>query len=825
MPRQTHRSPSDLRLRRAHVPPGPLALLGLGMAVGAAGAALAQETAESGPVLQEITVTATRRAESLSKVPISITALSQDSIDVRGIKDIQDVARFTPGINVDNTGTNNISIRGISSSGGAGTTGIYIDDTPIQMRALAFNPDETLPKSFDIERVEVLRGPQGTLFGAGSEGGTVRYITAQPNVHQSSLYARSELAYTQNADPSYEAGVAVGGPIIDGKLGARISVWYRRDGGWIDRADLTGLSPTEKFANYADNSLIRLAGLWQPNENWSVTPSIYYQKQQRHDQNFWWPALSDPGSGRFVNGNPEQRNVPDTFYLPALKIQGDLGFASLISNTSYYHRENTDGYSGTMYNLGFYQTFNPALPPLSDLNAPYIHLPAGAQSYRSPASVDNFQQNITEEVRLQSNDPNARVVWTTGVFLSWNRQRYLEQIHDPMLATLSQAYFGLPIGQVYTDLGPLAGGNPVPYDLRFPDDSYFLLTNSKDQQQAVFGEASASLFGGLKLTLGARYSWTKFSFDTLTGGPQLFAATTPGGGANKETKFTPRASLQWQINDANQVYATYAKGFRPGGANNPLPPQACGQDFTNFGIKASPTQFSSDTVDSYELGAKNTIASRFRIASSIYYIKWNNIQQTVVPPICAISFIDNLGQAVAWGGDIQADWAVTDSFTAELSAGYTDSRYTKDSKFPSQNLSVTKVIVHNGDAIVGQSGSPNAPFTTSVGLEYHFDLLGHKHFIRGDYEYQAHSKWSSPRQDPLTSQYNAAYFTLPSTSFASVRAGTYLDDWTVSFFVDNLANTHTVTGYSWDISAGSTAAKYFTFRPRTFGFTAVLSRK
>ena len=145
------------------------------------GRAAAEEA--SGP-LQEIVVTATRHEESLSKVPISVTALTQEAMDVRGIKDFQDVVRFTPGVNIDNSGTNNISIRGIASTGGAGTTGIYIDDTPIQIRALAFNPDEALPKTFDIDRVEVLRGPQGTLFGAGSEGGTVRYITTQPSLTQ-----------------------------------------------------------------------------------------------------------------------------------------------------------------------------------------------------------------------------------------------------------------------------------------------------------------------------------------------------------------------------------------------------------------------------------------------------------------------------------------------------------------------------------------------------------------------------------------------------------------------------------------------------------------
>ena len=159
-------------------------------------AAAAGSAEEAGP-LQEIVVTATRHEEGLSKVPISVTALTQEAMDVRGIKDILDVARFTPGINIDNTGTNNIAIRGIASTGGAGTTGIYLDDTPIQMRALAFNPDEALPQSFDLDRVEVLRGPQGTLFGAGSEGGTVRYITTQPSLTQTSIYSRDEVSYTE----------------------------------------------------------------------------------------------------------------------------------------------------------------------------------------------------------------------------------------------------------------------------------------------------------------------------------------------------------------------------------------------------------------------------------------------------------------------------------------------------------------------------------------------------------------------------------------------------------------------------------------------------
>src|SRR4029077_2168992 len=155
-------------------------------------------------MLQEVVVTATRREEELSKVPISVTALTQEAIDRRGIKDINDIVRFTPGVTIDNSGTNAISIRGISSSAGAGTTGIYIDDTPIQMRSVGFNPDDTLPKTFDLQRVEVLRGPQGTLFGAGAEGGAVRYILTQPSLTTTDAYVRSEVSYPQYGQPSGE---------------------------------------------------------------------------------------------------------------------------------------------------------------------------------------------------------------------------------------------------------------------------------------------------------------------------------------------------------------------------------------------------------------------------------------------------------------------------------------------------------------------------------------------------------------------------------------------------------------------------------------------
>jgi iron complex outermembrane recepter protein len=818
----------------------PLALIIVIAGAGAAGRAAAQTPppleSAAAPSLQEIVVTATRHEQNLSNVPLSVTAITQEGMDLRGIKDFQDVARFTPGVNIDTSGTNNIAIRGISSSGGAGTTGIYLDDTPIQMRALAFNPDEALPKSFDIDRIEVLRGPQGTLFGAGSEGGTVRYITTQPSLSKTSVYSRDEVSYTQGGAPSYEAGIAAGGPLIDGTLGARATVWYRDDGGYIDRINPVTHALEEKNTNYDRTVLVRLAAIWAASERWSVTPSVYYQDRYRNDDESYWPIYSDPSSDRYVSANPTQRDAPDTFWLPALKLEGDFGSFHLISNTSYYHRRDTTGYDGTLYNLGFYQAqpqlSNPlALPVFPEsaflpgvafplLDGTGIHLPASVSNYRAPASVQNGQQNFTQEIRLQSSDPNARLIWTTGAFYGSNRQSYLEQIYDPLLNQLSLALTGQPFGAFFTN--DLTGA-PVPYDPRFPNDSYFLQTNAKDEQLALFGEGTYSLTETLKATVGVRFSKTKFSFNTLTGGPQLFLPPQTNSGNKSEKSFTPKVSLGYQADPSDLYYFTYAKGFRPGGANNPVPQAACGADFANFGISQAPATYSSDSVDSYEVGAKNNFNNRVKIASSIYYIKWNNIQQTVIPPICQISFIANLGQAVAKGADVQAEFAVTGGFTMELSAGYTDSRYTKNSRLtPTESMP----IVSSGDAIVGQSseqsGQPGAPFTASLGLEYKFSAFEHESYVRLDYQYDSRAKWLPAVQDTSTLQFDPANFTVSATNFASVRSGVEFGAWSVAGFIENLTDTHALTAYNYTIDPGtgnSRLLRDFSFRPRTIGFT------
>jgi outer membrane receptor protein involved in Fe transport len=805
--------------------------------------ATTDEPAASGIALEEITVTATRREESISRVPISITAISQEMLEQKGIKDFADVARYTPGVAFDTSQTNQISIRGISSSGGSGTTGIYIDDVPIQVRALGFNSDDALVKLFDLDRVEVLRGPQGTLFGAGSEGGTVRYITTQPSLTKSSINAKVETSYTEGGSASYETGVAGGTPIIDGVFGVRFSAWFRHDGGWIDRVDPTTLDVVDKNANSAGTSALRLAGLWKPNDALSISPSIVYQNQQRNDVTIYWPEYSDPSADRYVSANPTARPEPDVFYLPALNIQADMGPVKLISTTSYFHRDEISGYDGTLYNLGYYQSQIPlygnaagvAAFPLLDGSG--VHLPAGLTDYRAPASVTNTQRNFTQEFRLQSTDPTARVSWTAGVFYSLDRQFSLEEIHDPMADTLFNQLFGMPIATFFgTPLNP-DGSSVLPMG-----DSYFNQLLSHDRQIAGFGELNFSLTDTLKLTAGARVSKTSYNVESLSGGPQN-SGPRPGTQQSSETPVTPKAGIEWQVDPNNLYYFTYAKGFRSGGGNPSIPYDptfqnttvGCTQDFLNYGIKQAPATYKSDSVKSFEVGAKNNIENRVRLASSIYYIQWNDIQSNVVPPICQIQWTDNLGNAVSKGFDLQADVQLTTALSVESSFGYTDARYTKNS-YPTGAVITPqlKPIVEAGDAVAGPNGIGTGysipPYSATVGVQYKFQAFSHESFVRGDYEYLAGDKWLHASQDIRTSSYDQTGLPTPRQAFASLRAGSNFGDWGFNVFVDNLTDSHTMLNYNHQTNTflngiapgtllASPAYRYITYRPRTFGLS------
>jgi iron complex outermembrane receptor protein len=805
----------------------------------------AEPTAAGG--LEEIVVTATRREESINRVPISVTAFSQDMIDQKGIKDFQDIVRFTPGVTIDTSGTNAISIRGISSSGGAGTTGIYIDDTPIQMRALGFNPDDTLPKTFDLDRVEVLRGPQGTLFGAGSEGGTVRYIMTQPSVTKESTYLRSEVSFTRYGEPSYETGIAHGGPIIDDVLGFRASVWYRYDGGWINRIDPTSGGVVDKNANHANTVAARVAMLYQPVDGVQITPSLMYQNARKHDQSTYWPAYSNVGAGQFNNAAPERNPVPDEYYLPSLKIDVDLGGTKLISNSSYYHRKELSAYEGSVYDLAYFQsqswligTCGPAQTPppcswypLIDGNG--IHLPPGFAGYSTPNTITNKQEAWTQEIRWQSNSPASPWNWTLGAFWSLSKETSIEELRDTQIIPFWQTLFGIDPrsyglfqdangnGNFYSCNGVGTPGQTVPNC-----DIYYNGNVVHDRQLAGFGDVNYAVTDQFKVSLGARFAKTSFELQHHGDGLEN-AGPVDKSATQSENAFTPKAGLSLQADPNNLYYLTYAKGFRPGGGNAPLPSFCNGDNGLNQAgyPNGAPLTYSSDTTQSYEIGSKNNFADVFRIAASVYYIKWNKIQQNVYVAFnCGLQFTDNLGTAVAKGFDLQTDLALSNGFSLEASVGYTSARFTQNS--PRAALASTGDAI-SGEAAINYAPGTNPPWNVAIGPQYKFRAMDHEAFVRVDWEYASRNPWLAAVQDPTTNQYDPFSYTLPATRFTSLRGGVSFGSWQVSAFVDNLFDSHTTLNYALGQNDANNPSgpvtpqqNAYTFRPRTIGLTATM---
>jgi iron complex outermembrane receptor protein len=273
--------------------------------------------------LQEIIVTATRQgAVAISRVPLSITAQSQQSLDQRGIKTAQDISRIVPALRIEDTGavSSNISIRGVRSVTGSATTGIYLDDTALQARALAGSANGGgvfLPPLFDLERVEVLKGPQGTLYGGSSQGGTVRFITPAPSLTRTSIYARSEINQIEQGGLGYEGGVALGLPIVDGKLGIRVSGWARHIGGWIDNVDRRDTSKTvAKDKNYQNQMAFRAAATWAPGPDIKITPAFYYAYDRKNafDQIYRsFDGYTTPAIGTFLDGANRGRPIFGTY--------------------------------------------------------------------------------------------------------------------------------------------------------------------------------------------------------------------------------------------------------------------------------------------------------------------------------------------------------------------------------------------------------------------------------------------------------------------------------------------------------------------------------
>jgi outer membrane receptor protein involved in Fe transport len=784
----------------------------------------------NGGGLEEIVVTATRREERLQDVPVSVLAFSQEKLDSQGLKNIDDLARLSPGLNFQRNGMSSsgnyndegsdINIRGVDSTAGTSTTGIYIDDTPIQTRHIGFGSINAFPELFDLDHVEVLRGPQGTLFGAGAEGGVVRFITPEPDLSKTSIYAKADTAVTDSGSPSYEGGAAFGLPLIDDVLAFRASFSYRRDGGWVDRTDYTLVpnaaaplptpvysATTEANSNYWNTTTARFALKWKVSDSLEIMPSFYYQHLQIADTSAYWVALSNPDNNIYRNGNAGTNPSNDPFSLTAIRIKWDLGFASLFSNTAFYDRNQSATSDYTQYLRATWNSFG---------ELPNTFPAAGDRGY---ATFQDNQRNFYEELRLSSKDTDSWLVWSGGLFYSRLSENVPENIYDPTLNQEVINYTGGAATVCYQ-------GQECPGGLIFngPVDSVI------DKQVAAFGEVTFKFLDTFKATAGLRVSRLEYTGSVAETGPFLGTTIITSSSA-VEKPVTPKVVLSWEPNRDNNIYLSASKGFRPGGPNVAVG-DICGGSLSALGITQAPGQFSSDSLWSYEIGSKNAFLEHtLQINASLFYIDWSNIQQNVYLPTCGEQFTANLGKAKSEGGDIEILYRPLTQLTFDLTAAYTDARLTKTSCAGSLAYDAAsdscigsghtaRPIATNGDALLG------APWAFTASGEYHFpEWLGRLPYLRLDFAHSTAQHALLQGQDSNNGLYDNTLPGLPIVNNLSARAGLRFSGVDVSAYVDNLTNSDPLEFEARDIAplgGPTTDTLYFGrgVRPRTIGLTA-----
>jgi iron complex outermembrane recepter protein len=616
------------------------------------GIAMASQAAE----LEEVLVSAQKREQSLQDVPVSISAYGEDLLSGMNAADFSDFADSVPGATFAASGVGNslIFIRGIGQVQAAQspTTGIYFDEVPLQIRAevAASAPDLQL---MDVSRVEVLRGPQGSLYGSSSMGGLVRIVSNKPNLSEMEGMVESGYGVITDGAESWHMGGMINIPLKEDVLAVRIVGKRGLDGGWIDDLrpvtrdvyeNLNNPNAIEEDANWYKNQMTRIAFGYSPDESISITPSVHYQNTegnsdaQHTDLTF--------GVESRLKARYQDVSVRDTLSIYNLTIQKDWENASLVSSSSYLDRTHKRNFDSSPFRSG-------------QIEALIGPSPAG-QLYPSGFNTVVTTEQFTQEIRLASAG-DSPWQYITGVFF-----RTADQDSDLSRPTFYT--FGVPV------TGAFGASNPSTLEET--------RTLFEEQEYAVFGEVSYDLTDKMTFSLGGRFfkyeqtdTQVRYGIGGVEAGPELFSFSEDGS----DSGFTPRAVLTYQANEDINIYSSISKGFRTGGVNRPITEDICSdQDLEGSNLERNPPPFKSDNTENYEIGIKSTWADgRLNLNGATYFIKWKDYQQAV-QAVCGpnpFSFISNAGEVESKGFELETAFQATDEFLVSAGVSYTDAVY------------------------------------------------------------------------------------------------------------------------------------------------------
>jgi iron complex outermembrane receptor protein len=767
-----------------------VAILGLGLIKTAPGqVAAAPDAATANGQLEEIVVTATKREEKLKDVPSAISVLSATRLSEQHIVDVEDAIRSLPSVAFSTTGgegQDNISIRGVSSNVGSQTVGIYLDDVPL----LITNSYEgvTIPKFLDMARIEVLKGPQGTLFGAGSEGGTIRFISNQPKFDTFEGSGQIDLGGTDGSDgPNYDFQGVLNIPVIPGKLALRGAFEYGYLGGWINRITNED-KPAGTDVNDERDIVFRLSARYAATDDLTITAAMFGQRAKLGDS---------PDISTNLGLNTIQKQVDedsrDTMFIPSITVDDDLGFATLTSVSSYFWRQEARQRDGTSFNSGAIAQFflDPAYPQHQAQNDTILANIASPIDFHDTWYTANQELRLTSPTQAESGLPFK---WTVGLFYSDQANNHRDYETAPGFGAAFQKIYGYNINS-----DPVLGdGNP---NLWKGDQVYYVYDRNDLRQYAAFGQVDWDLLSDLHLGVGGRYVYARESFTEDGGG--FFelgnvGVNSPYSQVARFYAFTPKFSLTYDLTPDSTVYASAAKGYRFGGATSPNDNIPCLDGFKQLGINGAPTTYGPDKLWTYELGTKSRLlGNSLSVNAAAFYTDWSQIQESVIIPVCGGQFNTNVGDAESYGIEGEIVYAPVEApgLTLHLNGNIQHAQVTSaDAESPA----------HAGDHILYVPD-----WSMSVAADYDFAIMdGYDGFVRVDYEYTGPSRGSFLATDPN--------FNDPAYGVLNGSVGFRMDETEFSLYAKNLANDQTII----QRPVINSVTEGYTLRPITFGLTA-----
>ena len=780
--------------------------------------------------IEEVLVTATRRAQSVQDVPYNISAISGDDLVLSGITDIGALVRNVPGITYTDRG-----VRGTAFNGGIAMRGLSVDDgrlssplatAPAVSTYVGETPLFANLRLTDIDRVEVLRGPQGTLYGSGSLGGTLRFIPNLPSFEETEVEIASDVGSTDNAgDLNYSTDLMVNLPLSN-SFALRANFGYAEYAGWVDKprmltlddtgtpaladqGDFVGSGPvfrSEDSTNDEETTSARLALRWQPNDRFNATLAYQYQKDESDGSPV--RAVSNPEYGEFDTPVLIDEPFEGEINLLALDMEVDLGFATLTSSISTYESEQE--FTGELTEN--YQQFEFYFYAYGAMPRPFIR-----------DDNLNSDEGTVFELRLASQG-DGPFDWVVGGFYLDQelRQRNSNSFvgytdwadacaaADPAGADAGLCGAGTTLGSFKSEIqnpsfwfdGAGPGESPNADAANFPvvrDEAYLIDANASFEDLAIFGELTWNLTDAWQVTGGFRYFDQTFQNDQVGGAVFVDAITRASQDSDvNDTLF--KFNTSWDFSDNGMVYLTWSEGFRRGGAN------ALPSAVVSFGelVPTDPGlfEYEPDTVENLELGVKGTIADRFTYSAALFNIDWEDIQlNTLVTPF-ALSAVVNLGEAQSQGVELEFGGRVTDNLQVNLAYTYVDAELTDADPVASAEAGLDPSVIEGARL-------PNvSEDTVSLSVQYFQNLdngmtviYGVNGFYRSDFDSTI---------DPVQTE------TMDSYSLWDGFVTLDADRWSVRLFANNLFNEDGIM-FITGLPANGPRRWELMSRPRTIG--------